>query len=77
MNLLILSNTTSKEEFKQSLKLINEINEKGLMEIFIQTVDDMYFSGTDLASCIHHAWYDLLIDPETGKFKQEIQTTEI
>lgn len=77
MNLLILSNTTSKEEFKQSLKLINEINEKGLMETFIETVDDMYFSGTDLSSCIHHAWYDLLIDPETGKFKQEIQTTEI
>ena len=77
MNLLILSNTTSKEEFKQSLKLINEINEKGLMETFIQTVDDMYFSGTDLASCIYHAWYDLLIDPETGKFKEEIQTIEI
>jgi len=77
MNLLILSNTTSKEEFKQSLKLINEINEKGLMEIFIETVDDMYFSCTDLASCIHHAWYDLLIDPETGKFKDQIQTIEI
>jgi len=47
------------------------------METFIQTVDDMYLSGTDLASCINHAWYDLLIDPETGKFKEEIQTTEI
>ena len=47
------------------------------MELFIQTVDDMYFSGTDLASCIHHAWYDLLIDSETGKFKEEIQTIEI
>ena len=77
MNLLILSNTTSKEEFKQSLKSINEINEKGLMEIFIEEVDDMYFSGTDLASCIHHAWYDLLIDPETGEFKEQIQTIEI
>ena len=77
MNLLILSNTTSKEEFKQLLKLINEINEKGLMETFNQMVDDMYFSGTDLASCINHAWYDLLIDPETGKFKEEIQTIEI
>ena len=34
---------------------------------------EMEREGTDIMSCIHHSYYDLLIDSDTGKYKSEVK----
>lgn len=73
MNILELSKTVSKGEFKEALNYIKQINDAGLMVEFLDLVKEMELEGTDLMSCIHHVYYDLMIDPETGKYKKELE----
>lgn len=73
MNILQLSKTLSKEEFEDALDRIKEANNAGLIIEFIESVEFMHNQGTDLPSCIHYSWYDLLIDSDTGKFKPEVE----
>lgn len=73
MNILELSKTVSKEEFKEALHAMKQVNDAGLMVEFLDLVKEMELEGTDLMSCIYNASYDLLIDRETGKYKPEVE----
>lgn len=73
MNILELSKTVSKQEFKDALNCMKQVNDAGLMIEFIDLVKEMELEGTDIMSCIYNANYDLLIDRETGKWKKELE----
>ena len=73
MDILTLSKSLSKSEFKEALFCIEKVNDAGLLLEFIDLVNGFVRQGTDLDSAIHHANYDLLIDLETGKYKKEIE----
>ena len=72
MKILELVNILKKEEIRELLNYLKPINEAGLLEEFICRVDP-----ENIAESMHHVYYDLLIDPETGKFKEEFKNIKI
>lgn len=73
MYILTLAKSVSKSEFKEALNYMKQVNDAGLMVEFIDLIMEMELEGTDIMSCIHHAYYDLMIDSETGKYKPEVE----
>jgi hypothetical protein len=73
MDILTLAKSLSKQEFKETLDYIKTVNDAGLMVEFILLVHEMENSGRDTMSCIYSAYYDLLIDSDTGKYKKELE----
>lgn len=69
MDILSLSKQLEKDDFSDALDIIKQVNGQGVLVEFIESVNQMVEEGTDLMSSIHYAYYDLLINPETGKFK--------
>jgi hypothetical protein len=72
MEILELVDTLKKEEIRELLNYLKPINEAGLLKEFIYRIDP-----NDIVETMHHVYYDLLIDPETGKFKEEFKNIEI
>jgi hypothetical protein len=75
MDILSLSKQLDKQQFKEALDQIKEINDAGYIMEFIESVELMKNLKSDMSSCIYYSWYDLLIDSDTGKFKQEVENT--
>ena len=73
MDILTLAKNVDKVEFKEALDYLKQVNDAGLIVEFIDLVLEMEREGTDIMSCIHHAYYDLLIDSDTGKYKREVE----
>jgi len=73
MDILTLAKSLSKQEFKEALDYIKTVNDTGLMVEFVDQVRDMELEGRDTMSCIYSAYYDLLIDSDTGKYKKELE----
>ena len=73
MDILTLAKKVDKVEFKEALDYLKQVNDAGLIGEFFDLVMEMEREGTDIMSCIHHAYYDLLIDSDTGKYKTEVK----
>ena len=58
----------NKAETRELLRYAAQLNEAGLLEEYILNVDP-----SNVAETMYPAYYDLMIDSETGKFKPEIQ----
>lgn len=74
MDILTLAKKVHKVEFKEALDYIKEVNDAGLLVEFIDLVKEMESEGRDIMSCIHSAYYDLLIDSDTGKYKSDVES---
>jgi hypothetical protein len=68
MEVLDLVKQLNKEEVHELLRYAGRLNEAGLLEEFVLKVDP-----DNVAETMYLAYYDLMIDSETGKFKPEIQ----
>ena len=68
MEVLDLVKALNKAEIRELLRYAGQLNEAGLLEEFILKVDP-----DNIAETMYLAYYDLMIDSETGKFKPEIQ----
>lgn len=68
MEVLELVNALNKEETRELLGYLKSLNEADLIKEFIYKVDP-----ERVAESMHHAWYDLMIDSETGKWKPEFK----
>lgn len=73
MDIITLAKKVDKEEFKEALNYIRQVNDAGLILEFFNLVMEMEREGTDIMSCIHYSYYDLLIDSDTGKYKSEVK----
>lgn len=73
MDILTLAKKVDKTEFKEALDYIKEINDAGLLGDFFDLVMEMEREDRYIMSCIHSAYYDLLIDSDTGKYKAEVK----
>lgn len=73
MDILTLAKKVDKVEFKEALDYLKQVNDVGLLGEFFDLVIEMERGGTDIMSCIYHAYYDLLIDSDTGKYKREVE----
>lgn len=73
MDILTLAKKVHKSEFKEALDYMKEVNDAGLMVEFVSQVREMELEGRDIMSCIYSAYYDLLIDSDTGKYKKELE----
>jgi len=68
MEVLELVKQLSKEEIRELLGYLEQLNEAGLIEEFIYKVDP-----ERVAETMYWAYYDLMIDSETGKWKPEFE----
>ena len=68
MEVLDLVKVLNKAEIRELLRYAVQLNEAGLLEEYILKVDP-----ERVAETMYLAYYDLMIDSETGKFKPEIQ----
>jgi hypothetical protein len=73
MDILTLAKKVDKTEFKEALDYIKEVNDAGLLGDFFDLVMEMEREDRYIMSCIHSAYYDLLIDSDTGKYKAEVK----
>ena len=51
-------------EFEEFLELLMEANDKEKLEQFLERAREIHSQGTDLASSLNHAHYDLFVDQE-------------
>jgi hypothetical protein len=72
LDIVKLSIDLSQEEFNDFLHYLKTINEKGVMSEWLVHWEAMVLEGTDYMSAMHYAYYDILIDPQTGSWKQEL-----
>jgi hypothetical protein len=68
MEVLELVKVLNKAEIRELLRYAGQLNEAGLLEEYILKVDP-----SNVAETMYPAYYDLMIDSETGGFKPEIQ----
>lgn len=74
MDILQLSDSLTHSEFKQALNDIALMNYLGILREYADHFDSMLEEGTDLQSALHYSHYDMVIDPETGKYKKELES---
>jgi hypothetical protein len=68
MEVLQLVNVLNKEETRELLGYLKSLNEADLIKEFIYKVDP-----ERVAETMYSAWWDLMIDSETGKWKPELE----
>jgi hypothetical protein len=68
MEVLDLVKALDKAEIRELLRYAGQLNEAGLLEEYVLNVDP-----DNVAETMYLAYYDLMIDSETGRFKPEIQ----
>ena len=68
MDVLDLADSLTKDEIKELLGYLGPLNQAGLIKEFIYKVDP-----DSVAETMYHAYYDLMIDSETGKWKPEFK----
>ena len=68
MEVLELVKQLGKEEVRELLGYLKSLNEADLIEEFIYKVDPKRVAET-----MYSAWWDLMIDSETGKWKPELE----
>ena len=68
MDVLDLADSLTKEEVKELLGYLGPLNQAGLIKEFIYKVDP-----DNIAETMYSAYYDLMIDSETGKWKTEFK----
>ena len=72
MNIYDLLDRLSKEEIAEALRYLPDLNEAGLIKEWIDKTGDIGYNQS-LSDAMYYAYYDLMIDSETGKFKSELQ----
>ena len=73
MDILKLAGSLTKSEFSNVLEEIRLINYLGLIHDYCQAFDLMVEEGTDIHSALHYAYFDMLIEEETGQWKEELR----
>ena len=72
LDIVKLSNDLTEEEFGDFLHYLKQINDKGKVEEWLAHWEGM-LSEVDPMSAMHYSYYDILIDPQTGDWKSEIE----
>ena len=73
MDILKLAGSLTKSEFSNALEEIKLINHLGLIHDYCQAFNLMIEEGTDIESALHYAYFDMLIEEETGHWKEELR----
>ena len=74
MEILKLASSLTHTEFKEALNDIAFMNYLGLIREYVNDFDIMINEGTDPHSALHYALYDMIINPDTGKYKEELES---
>jgi len=72
MDIYKLLDTMTKEDIDEALRYLPDLNKAGLIKEFAKRV--IAADGIpSISDAMYYAYYDLMIDSETGKFKLEYQ----
>lgn len=77
IDIVKLSNDLSQEDFSDFLHYLKQINEKGVIKEWQPYWESIVSEGVDPMSAMHHAYYDLLIDPQTGSYKKDLEFSNL
>jgi hypothetical protein len=73
MYILNLSKELSKSDFKEALDYMKTANDAGLLFELLELIEEFDEQGYTGMAAIHSAYWDTLIDSDTGKYKSEIE----
>ena len=73
MYILNLSKSLSKSDFKEALDYMKTANDAGLLFELLELIEVFDAQGYGGMEAIHSAYWDTLIDSDTGKYKSEIE----
>ena len=75
MDILKIAGSLTHLEFSRVLREIEQLNNAGKLQEASQKFNIMVDEESDLFSAIGHVYYDIMIDPETGGYKEDIART--
>ena len=64
---------TTQDEFEICLKQLSDAKKFGMIGEFIAKSEELFKETNDIPKAMHSAWYDLFIDSDTGKYKEEFE----
>lgn len=72
-NLLLVDLMTTQDEFNESLKFLSDAKKFGKLDEYVNRTNELLQETNQITTCMAWAWYDLFIDSDTGKFKEEFE----
>ena len=72
-NLLLVDLMTTKDEFTESLKYLSDAKKFGKLDEYINRTNELLEETNQITTSMYSAWYDLFIDSDTGKYKEEFE----
>ena len=72
-DLLLVDLMTTKEEFNESLKYISDAKNFGKLDEYVNRTNELLQETNQITTSMYSAWYDLFIDSNTGKYKEEFE----
>ena len=64
ISLTALKEQLQEDEFEDFLDLLVEANQRGKLVEFLDLTSKIRYEGTDLASSLNHAHFDIVLDPQ-------------
>lgn len=77
LDIVKLSQDLSQEDFSDFLHYLKQINEKGVIKEWSSHWESIISEGANPMSAMHHVYYDLLIDPQTGDWKKDLEFSNL
>lgn len=72
-DLLLVDLMTTKDEFTESLKYLSDAKKFGKLDEYVNRTNELLEETNQITTSMYSAWYDLFIDSETGKYKEEFE----
>ena len=72
-DLLLLDLMSSQDELDESLKFLSEAKKFGKLDEYVNRTNEILKETNEISRSMYSAWYDLFINSDTGKLKEEFE----
>lgn len=72
-SLLFVDLMTTQDEFQECLKQMSDAKKFGMIDEFMFEANILLKETNDIPRAMYSTWYDLFINSETGKYKEEFE----
>ena len=72
-DILLVDLMTTKDEFTESLKYLSDAKKFGKLDEYVNRTNELLEETNQITTSMYSAWYDLFIDSDTGKYKEEFE----
>ena len=72
-DLLLMDLMSTQDEFDESLKFLSDAKKFGKLDEYVNRTNEILKETNEISRSMYSAWYDLFINSDTGKLKEEIE----